>query len=132
MNNGIGGQPNSHAGPVPDGTESGARLRAERHRSARHTNYLSTGDALGGTQYWGASVELQMPFWFLPKEVGLKGAIYADAGSLSGYKGPTSWALTGEVNAPGCMPATSSSIREPVPVFSMTMATWSVPRSVSA
>ncbi|MCO5129683.1 MAG: outer membrane protein assembly factor BamA [Xanthobacteraceae bacterium] len=46
------------------------------------------GDALGGTQYWGASVELQMPFWFMPKEVGLKGAIYADAGQLSNYKGP--------------------------------------------
>ena len=33
----------------------------------------ATGDALGGTKYWGASAELQMPFWFLPKEVGLKG-----------------------------------------------------------
>jgi outer membrane protein insertion porin family len=42
--------------------------------------YTGTGDALGGTKYWGASAELQMPFWFLPKEVGLKGAIYADAG----------------------------------------------------
>ncbi len=51
-------------------------------------NAYGYGDALGGTQYWGASVELQMPFWFLPKEVGLKGAIYADAGQLSGYKGP--------------------------------------------
>jgi outer membrane protein insertion porin family len=47
-------------------------------------------DALGGTKYWGASAELQMPFWFLPKEVGLKGAVYADAGSLFGYQGPTS------------------------------------------
>lgn len=46
-------------------------------------------DALGGTMYWGASVELQMPFWFLPKEAGLKGAIYADAGSLWDYNGPT-------------------------------------------
>ena len=44
-------------------------------------------DALGGTQYWGASVEAQVPFWFLPKEVGLKGAVYADAGSISGYRG---------------------------------------------
>ncbi|MBN9039936.1 MAG: outer membrane protein assembly factor BamA [Rhizobiales bacterium 62-47] len=69
-----------------------------------------TGDALGGTQYWGASAELQMPFWFLPKEVGLKGAVYADAGQLSGYKGPTSWIQTGEVNAPGCIPATGSSV----------------------
>jgi outer membrane protein insertion porin family len=60
--------------------------------------FTGTGDALGGTKYWGASAELQMPFWFLPKEVGLKGAIYADAGSLWDYKGPTSWAATGEIN----------------------------------
>jgi outer membrane protein insertion porin family len=60
--------------------------------------YTGSGDALGGTKYWGASAELQMPFWFLPKEVGLKGAVYADAGSLWDYKGPTSWAATGEVN----------------------------------
>ncbi len=39
-----------------------------------------------------------MPFWFLPKEVGLKGAVYADAGSLWDYQGPTTWAQTGEVN----------------------------------
>jgi outer membrane protein insertion porin family len=43
-----------------------------------------------------------MPFWFLPKEVGLKGAVYADAGSLWDYQGPTSWAATGEVNSPTC------------------------------
>lgn len=67
-----------------------------------------TQDALGGTNYWGASVELQMPFWFLPKETGLKGAVYADAGSLWGYKGPTSWAATGEVNLPGCVPPNPS------------------------
>ena len=62
------------------------------------------GDALGGTMYWGASAELQMPFWFLPKEVGMKGAVFADAGSLWDYKGPTSWAATGEVNLAGCTP----------------------------
>ncbi len=75
------------------------------------TNFYlgGTGDALGGTQYWGASAELQMPFWFLPKEVGLKGAVYADAGQLSNYKGPTSWVQTGEVNIPGCSPATGAS-----------------------
>jgi outer membrane protein insertion porin family len=64
--------------------------------------YTGTGDALGGTKYWGVSAELQMPFWFLPKEVGLKGAVYADAGSLWDYQGPTSWAATGEVNTPTC------------------------------
>lgn len=72
----------------------------------RDTNPFGTGDALGGTKYWGASAELQMPFWFLPKEVGLKGSVYADAGGLFDYKGPTSWAQTGEVNAPGCVPST--------------------------
>ncbi len=51
-------------------------------------------DALGGTMYWGASAELQMPFWFLPKEAGLKGAVYADVGSLWDYKGPTSFPST--------------------------------------
>jgi outer membrane protein insertion porin family len=64
--------------------------------------YTGTGDALGGTKYWGASAELQMPFWFLPKEVGLRGAVYADAGSLWDYQGPTTWAATGEVNSPTC------------------------------
>ena len=62
----------------------------------------ATGDALGGTKFWGASAELQMPFWFLPKEVGLKGAVYADAGALWDYQGPTSWAATGEVNSAAC------------------------------
>ena len=62
----------------------------------RDLNPFGTMDALGGTKYWGASYELQMPFWFLPKEVGLKGAVYADAGGLLDYKGPTTWAATGE------------------------------------
>jgi outer membrane protein insertion porin family len=64
--------------------------------------YTGSGDALGGTKYWGASYEVQMPFWFLPKEVGLKGAVYADAGSLWDYQGPTSNPLTGEVNSALC------------------------------
>ena len=75
----------------------------------RDLNPFGTQDALGGTKYWGASLELQMPFWFLPKEVGLKGAVYADAGGLYDYKGPTSWTGptgTNEVNVPGCIPST--------------------------
>ncbi|MBR1215919.1 outer membrane protein assembly factor BamA [Bradyrhizobium sp. JYMT SZCCT0180] len=74
----------------------------------RDINPYGTGDALGGTKYWGASAELQMPFWFLPKEVGLKGAIYADAGGLFDYRGTTSWAQTGEVNVPGCVRPTTN------------------------
>jgi len=63
----------------------------------RDLNPFGTQDALGGTKYWGASYEVQMPFWFLPKEVGLKGAVYADAGGLLDYKGPTTWAATNEI-----------------------------------
>ncbi|WP_409188578.1 outer membrane protein assembly factor BamA [Bradyrhizobium sp. RDM4] len=73
----------------------------------RDLNPYGTQDALGGTKYWGASLELQMPFWFLPKEVGLKGAVYADAGGLYDYQGPTTWALTGETTRPpSCTPST--------------------------
>jgi outer membrane protein insertion porin family len=74
----------------------------------RDINLFGTRDALGGTKYWGASLEFQMPFWFLPKETGLKGAVYADAGGLYDYQGPTSWAARNEVNAPGCIPSTKT------------------------
>ena len=57
----------------------------------RDMTFGTTNDALGGTKYWGASAELQMPFWFLPKEAGLKGAVFADAGSLWGYEGVTQY-----------------------------------------
>src|SRR5579871_5835983 len=73
----------------------------------RDINPFGTMDALGGTKYWGASLEVQMPFWFLPKEVGLKGAVYADAGGLWDYQGPTNNFATGEVNVPGCVPPTN-------------------------
>jgi outer membrane protein insertion porin family len=53
-------------------------------------------DALGGTLYWGASVELQTPLYFLPKEIGIKLAAFADAGSLWNYEGITTWDQTNE------------------------------------
>ena len=56
----------------------------------------TTNDAMGGTMYWGASVEAQTPLYFLPKEIGIRVAAFADAGSLWNYQGPTSWAVTGE------------------------------------
>src|SRR5215472_15974952 len=66
----------------------------------RDINPFGTMDALGGTKYWGASLEMQMPFWFLPKEVGLKGAVYADAGGLYNYQGPTTRTATNEITTP--------------------------------
>lgn len=61
----------------------------------------TTNDALGGSMYWGASVEAQTPLYFLPKEIGIKVAVFADAGSVWGYKGPTEWNVTGERLAVG-------------------------------
>jgi outer membrane protein insertion porin family len=46
-------------------------------------------DALGGTMYWGTTAELQFPMPLVPKDFGLRGALFVDAGSLWGYEGPT-------------------------------------------
>jgi outer membrane protein insertion porin family len=46
-------------------------------------------DALGGSIYWGATAEVQFPIFGLPKDIGMRGAVFADAGSLWSYKGPT-------------------------------------------
>jgi len=56
----------------------------------------TNNDALGGSLFWGASVEFQTPLYFLPKEVGIKVATFADAGNLWDYQGPTYWNQTGE------------------------------------
>ncbi|MFC2248584.1 outer membrane protein assembly factor BamA [Labrys portucalensis] len=45
------------------------------------------GNGLGGTTYFGGTVELQFPIFGLPREVGLRGAVFADAGTLYGYGG---------------------------------------------
>jgi outer membrane protein insertion porin family len=45
-------------------------------------------DALGGSMYWGTTFELQMPIWGLPKDIGIRWAVFADAGSLWNYQGP--------------------------------------------
>jgi outer membrane protein insertion porin family len=67
-------------------------------------------DPLGGSMFWGASVEAQTPFHFIPKEVGIKGAIFADAGSLWNYRGPTSWNVTGETITPTDSAAVRASV----------------------
>jgi outer membrane protein insertion porin family len=58
----------------------------------------TTNDAIGGTNYWGASLEFQYPFYFLPKDSGFRGAVFVDSGSVWGYRGETQFAATGEVN----------------------------------
>jgi outer membrane protein insertion porin family len=52
------------------------------------SNYLSTqGNSLGGTNYVGGSLEVQFPIWGVPKDIGVKGALFVDAGTLWGYHG---------------------------------------------
>lgn len=46
-----------------------------------------TGDALGGTTYFGASAELQFPIPILPRAIAMRGALFADAGTLFNYDG---------------------------------------------
>ncbi|MGO4705186.1 outer membrane protein assembly factor BamA [Microvirga sp. 2MCAF38] len=49
----------------------------------------TNANAVGGTTYFGGSLELQFPIFGLPRELGLRGAVFADAGTLYGYEGPT-------------------------------------------
>jgi len=53
--------------------------------------YNIQASALGGTSYYGASAEVDFPIFGLPREVGLKGGLFADAGNLIGYSGPTNF-----------------------------------------
>jgi outer membrane protein insertion porin family len=48
----------------------------------------TSNDALGGTMYWGASLEAQAPIFGVPKDFGLRVAVFADAGSVWNYTGP--------------------------------------------
>lgn len=50
----------------------------------RDISLLSRSDALGGRNYLGVSAELQFPFPAIPEELGLRGAVFADAGTLFG------------------------------------------------
>jgi outer membrane protein insertion porin family len=55
---------------------------------------------LGGSTYFGTSAELQFPVFGLPREAGLRGAVFADAGSLFGYDGPKSVDIGGVTPVP--------------------------------
>ncbi len=56
------------------------------------SDYTNTrGNGIGGTKYFGGSLEAQFPIWGLPRELGLKGAIFADAGTLWDYRGRTNF-----------------------------------------
>lgn len=48
---------------------------------------LNTNDSLGGTTYWAATAEVRFPLPFVPEDLGLSGAVFADAGSLFNVSG---------------------------------------------
>jgi outer membrane protein insertion porin family len=67
-------------------------------------------NAIGGTTYFGGSLEAQFPIWGVPRELGLKGAVFADAGTLFNYEGITAF----DVNRNGrfdCSVATASLVQ---------------------
>jgi outer membrane protein insertion porin family len=60
------------------------------------------GGALGGTSYYAASAEVDFPIFGIPREIGLKGALFADAGNLIGYSGQTNFSnFLGYTYCPG-------------------------------
>ncbi len=66
-----------------------------------------TSNPLGGTDYFGASLESQFPLYGVPRDLGLRGAVFFDAGTLYGYKGQTNFANGGAVTAYGVAPTFS-------------------------
>ncbi len=52
---------------------------------------LLTGDSLGGQYYWATTAEVRFPIPFIPDDLGISGAVFADAGSL--------WDAGGKANA---------------------------------
>jgi outer membrane protein insertion porin family len=53
-------------------------------RSGYGPRDLDTRDALGGTTFWAATAEVRFPLPFVPDDLGMSGAFFADAGSLFG------------------------------------------------
>jgi outer membrane protein insertion porin family len=51
----------------------------------------STMDNVGGSMYWATTAELQSGIPGVPDEYGLRGSTFVDAGTVFGYKGPTSF-----------------------------------------
>jgi outer membrane protein insertion porin family len=70
----------------------------------------TTLDNIGGSNYWATSAQLEAPLPGLPPEVALKAAVFADAGSLWGYRGQTAFPGTSQ----GFAPADSRQIRSSI------------------
>nr|WP_315855089.1 outer membrane protein assembly factor BamA [Chenggangzhangella methanolivorans] len=76
-------------GPRDVGVRNAAGQRVLRNGSPND-------DPLGGTTYFGGSAEVQFPIFGIPKEIGLKGAVFADAGTVFNYEGIKSLTSNGK------------------------------------
>jgi outer membrane protein insertion porin family len=76
---------------------------------------LNSSDALGGTTYWATTAEIRFPIPFVPDDLGIGAAVFADAGSLFGASLPAGTATSCSGNpADGVCLADSSAIRSSV------------------
>ncbi len=77
---------------------------------------LNTGDALGGAMYWATTAEIRFPIPFVPDDLGISGAVFADAGSLWDAGGSARERARGLLQAqwPGLSWPTARSIRSSV------------------
>ncbi|MCB1522376.1 MAG: outer membrane protein assembly factor BamA [Hyphomicrobiaceae bacterium] len=53
----------------------------------RDLTALGTRDAIGGKTYWAATAEVRFPLPLIPDDIGMSGAVFADAGSLFNASG---------------------------------------------
>jgi outer membrane protein insertion porin family len=63
---------------------------------------LNTGDALGGQYYWATTAEIRFPIPFVPDDLGISAAVFADAGSL--------WGASINGVAQGCSSGSTTSV----------------------
>jgi outer membrane protein insertion porin family len=99
--------------PLADGFFGGPQLVrgfAPNGFGPRDLTPGTTMDNVGGRQYWATSAELQAPIPMLPAGSGLKLGLFADAGSVWGYRGPSSLG-SGPALAQSLNVASSNSIR---------------------
>jgi outer membrane protein insertion porin family len=54
---------------------------------ARDISFDPKSGSLGGTTYYGATAEVTFPLFGLSKELGMRGAVFADAGTVFNYAG---------------------------------------------
>jgi outer membrane protein insertion porin family len=71
-------------------------------------------DALGGQTYWATTAEIRFPLPYVPDDLGLSGAIFADAGSLFGATGGAERAINANCPVGETCLADSDSIRSSV------------------